>query len=58
MSWCTRDSHKVVLGGFDSHPRYAEIQHNDVGAVEIRRETLRAHSVVYGEHIQDRKVGR
>ena len=36
---------------FESGPDYAETQHNDVVAVEIRRETLRAHSVVYGEHI-------
>ena len=43
---------------FESCLDYAEIQHNDVVAVEIRRETLRTHSVVYGEHTQDRKVGR
>ena len=35
---------------FESCLDHAEIQHNDMVAVVIRRETLMAHSVVYGEH--------
>ena len=43
---------------FESGPLDAEIQHNDVVALsDIRRVTLRAYLVRYGEHTQNKVIG-